>query len=447
MLKTGFHGLKSVVFLLILLLSACGGGGSGGGGSTPPPALPNLGSSATSYDFGDVTVTNSPAPKQFVLTNLGNAPLAISNIAVSGTDFGLDLNSANDFCGSSAPTIAAGGNCTVAVSFAPSTVGGYSGTLTVHSNDPTTPWLYISLAGNGTAVANHLVKINQVKADACPTTLLTAYISVTDQVGYPIPNLTASNFSVSETANSLTSPMSIQALESVDTVTTPISVALVMDYSTSVTDNPELQQAMEDGVISFIKQLGVSDEAEIIKFDTEFEVVQPFTAGNATGQAALIAKVVEPWDMGPYSRVHDAVKKAITDTAARQSGRHAVIVLSDFFDNPGTGYPSETTQAEVFDYAKAEDVPIYIVGMDAGVKSNELTVLANATGGQYFDVSNTGNLRTIYLQQAQTLFVDQYVLSYSTDFITGDSATLTVGVKLDGQLDYVYDSRIVVPCP
>ena len=459
MLKTSRNGLGLFIwFLLFSLLSplsGCGGGG-GGGESAPKPSSPvaaaSLQSSTMSYDFGEVTLSNSPAAKMITFSNSGDAPLVISNIKLNieliGAGFSLDLDSASGFCGSISPTLAVGGSCSVAIGFAPNSGGNYHGTLTVLSNDPDTPELNITIdgAGSAVAVAGQIVKINQV-VPSCLSSQLTAYVSVTDQVGYPIPDLTMSNFKLTESSNgSISPPPIVQPLEIVKTVSAPISIALVMDYSSSITDYPDKVKAMEDGVISFINRLGPNDEAEIIKFDADIEVVQPFTAGDAAGKAALIAKVQEPWDHGIYSLVHDAVYLAVTDTAARQTERRGVIILSDFVNNAGTGNTSNTTPLAWSDNAIASSVPVYIVGLGVGVDSAvTLTTLTSETGGQYFDVANTNSLRTIYQQQAQTLFVDQYVLSYDSGFGTGTSATLTVGVSLDG-LTYVSDSRIPESC-
>ena len=105
MLKTSRNGLGLFIwFLLFSLLSplsGCGGGG-GGGESAPKPSSPvaaaSLQSSTMSYDFGEVTLSNSPAAKMITFSNSGDAPLVISNIKLNieliGAGFSLDLDSA-----------------------------------------------------------------------------------------------------------------------------------------------------------------------------------------------------------------------------------------------------------------------------------------------------------------------------------------------------------------
>jgi VWFA-related protein len=449
MLKTGLRGLSSAFCLFSFVLFGCNGEGRNDGPPAPAPAAePVLESSSTDYDFGDVTLSNSPAEKIITITNTGTDPVVISSIELTGDGHALDLDTGENPCGSTLPTIVAGGSCDVGIDFTPTDSGSSNGSLTVNPDDSDIPELVIPVTGTGVVVTEPIVHINQVVPDSCPSSALTVYVSVTDQVGYPISDLTMSNFNFTESFNGSSAPVPIQSLETVDTVIDPIpiSVTLVMDYSSSVTDDPVDVQAMEDSAISFINQLGTNDEAEIIKFDSVVEVVQPFTLGDSAGKAILIATIEEPWDKGDHSLIYAAINKAVADTAVRQTERRAVIALSDFFDNPETGN-SDTTLSELLANAAASNVPIFTVGLGSNLNIDVLDSLASETGGQSFEASTADNLRTIYQQQAQILFVDQYVLPYVSIFEAGDSAELEVGVRLDEQSDYVYDSRTIAPCP
>src|SRR5207237_2305444 len=85
-------------------------------------------------------------PAQAVtLTNSGSASLSINSIAIAGTN-SADFAQTNN-CGSS---VAAGGSCTINVTFAPTTSGARSATLTVADNASGSPQT-ASLAGTGVA--------------------------------------------------------------------------------------------------------------------------------------------------------------------------------------------------------------------------------------------------------------------------------------------------------
>lgn len=103
---------------------------------------PQLTPSPTSVSFGSVITGNSNS-QTVTLTNGGNASLTITQANVTGTGF-----SSN---GLSLPkTIAAGGNTTFNVVFAPTTAGSASGSVSLVSNAPNSP-LAIPLTGTGTA--------------------------------------------------------------------------------------------------------------------------------------------------------------------------------------------------------------------------------------------------------------------------------------------------------
>jgi|GEM_PF-1455035 len=442
MLQAEIRCLWLVFCLFFVLLTACGGGGGG----TPAPALPDLQVSVMSHSFGTVTLFNSPAAKVVTLSNRGKAQLDISNIELTGAGFALDLDGGVGFCGSATPTINAGESCAVAVAFEPTSEIDYSGTLSVSSNDPDTATVDILFDGTGQVITLPVLHINQVEADACASSELTVYLSVTDQKGYSISGLPLSSFTLTETFNGATLPVTIGSLDFANNISTSVSVALVMDYSQSISDNPAVLAGMEDGVVSFINQLGPTDAAEIVKFDSEVEVVQPFIAGDAAGRALLIEKVKQPWDHGIYTRLYEALYQAVSDTASRLDDRRAVILLTDGGEYVGPdGPPPSRTFIEVKDYAVATGVPIFAIGIGADVDQPGLELLTSETGGQFFDAQVADDLYTIYQQLAEILYVDQYVLTYDTVFNPGDSAMVTVGVQLGGPV--VYDSRDVLPCP
>src|SRR5262249_1778497 len=85
--------------------------------------------------------TVSPA-ESVLLTNYGTAALSIANIATS-SNF-----SETETCGSS---LAPGESCPISVTFAPTTLGQLSGTVSVADNAPDSPQT-ASLNGTGTVV-------------------------------------------------------------------------------------------------------------------------------------------------------------------------------------------------------------------------------------------------------------------------------------------------------
>ncbi len=108
---------------------------TGTGAATAPVAS----ASPSSLSFGNQPVGTVSSPQVVTLSNTGNATLSVSSIAASG-DFAQTNN-----CGSS---VAAGAHCTIDVTFAPTTSGTRSGTLSLADNAPGSPQS-VSLSGSG----------------------------------------------------------------------------------------------------------------------------------------------------------------------------------------------------------------------------------------------------------------------------------------------------------
>ncbi|MDR3674789.1 MAG: choice-of-anchor D domain-containing protein, partial [Acidobacteriota bacterium] len=94
--------------------------------------------------FPDQSVNTASAARTVVLDNIGDAPLSIASIGVSG-----DYAETND-CGI---IVTAGGGCTLSVTFTPAAPGVRNGTLTItdNSNGVTGSTQAVSLTGTGDA--------------------------------------------------------------------------------------------------------------------------------------------------------------------------------------------------------------------------------------------------------------------------------------------------------
>lgn len=109
-----------------------------GTGSAPPA----VGLSPTTLTFGGQLLTTTSAAQTVTLTNTGGGPLTINSIAASG-DF-----AQTNTCPPSTSTLAAGANCTVNVTFAPTATGTRNGTLSITDNAAGSPQT-VPLTGTG----------------------------------------------------------------------------------------------------------------------------------------------------------------------------------------------------------------------------------------------------------------------------------------------------------
>ena len=111
---------------------------------------PDISVSPTSIDFGTVYAGKSSVWRYVTISNIGTEDLHISDIALFiGPDFSLLVNPGSNPCGSTTPTIPAGGNCNIRVEFRPLHLGNCTSRLYIRSDDPDNPYVWFSLSGIG----------------------------------------------------------------------------------------------------------------------------------------------------------------------------------------------------------------------------------------------------------------------------------------------------------
>jgi Abnormal spindle-like microcephaly-assoc'd, ASPM-SPD-2-Hydin len=107
-------------------------------------AVAQISLTPSSLSFGNQNVKTASAARAITLSNAGSAALAITSIAISGTNAG-DFSQTNT-CGTS---VAAGASCTISVKFTPQAAGARSASLTVTDNAAGSPH---RAALNGTGI-------------------------------------------------------------------------------------------------------------------------------------------------------------------------------------------------------------------------------------------------------------------------------------------------------
>ncbi|MGC9997852.1 MAG: choice-of-anchor D domain-containing protein [Terriglobia bacterium] len=135
------EAILGVVCLAALCCISCGGAG----GHSEVTATPGFSLTSTSIEFANQGVGSTSAPQSATLTNVGNANLTISSIEVTGSnaaDFTLTNN-----CGSS---LAPADQCTLTVTFKPSSAGTRTASLMFADNAAGSPQT-VNLAGTGIA--------------------------------------------------------------------------------------------------------------------------------------------------------------------------------------------------------------------------------------------------------------------------------------------------------
>lgn len=146
-------GINADTVLVGVPLSNTSLGSSTGAGYFYDVAIssgPDIALSTASVSFGELLLGQS-VQRLLTVSNIGSEALTISGISLAG---GVDFSQINDCPASLLPAQA----CLVTVTFAPTSEGALSDTLTVYSNDPTEPAANVTLTGTGiTQLADLLV--------------------------------------------------------------------------------------------------------------------------------------------------------------------------------------------------------------------------------------------------------------------------------------------------
>jgi hypothetical protein len=166
------------------------GSGNSGWSTTPVlTAYPNpvqagsLTASTTSLSFGDVN-SGSTSTQSVTINNPGSSAASVSSISATGPF------TETNTCGSS---IAAGGSCSVTVTFAPTTGGSLTGTLSVATSAPGGP-LTVALSGTGVTSTTNLAQNQPIIASSTASGFpasnandgnTSSYWESTDGAGYP----------------------------------------------------------------------------------------------------------------------------------------------------------------------------------------------------------------------------------------------------------------------
>ena len=181
-----------------------------------------------------------------------------------------------------------------------------------------------------------------------------------------------------------------------------LSVPLVMDYSGSMGDDIYVA---ENASRTFIRAMSTNDRVEIIKFTGKVRLIQEFTSDTTK----LMEAISKQPDDREFTAVYDALYAAMVDVL-KEAGRRAVVAYTDGKDN----FSSQDVQ-DVIDFAKANDIPIYMIGLGDAVDADILKQIGEESGGQYWAAPTADELASIYLEILK-LIRGFYVMAHtSTD--------------------------------
>jgi len=262
-----------------------------------------------------------------------------------------------------------------------------------------------------------LISFDQINSTKFPK--IDCYVTVTDSSGNPITGLADTNFVVYED-NVRELPITVTPI---GTTQSPISVAIVIDRSGSMSGQP-ISDA-KTAASSFVDNLKPSDRASVISFNESVSIDQPFTSDKNA-----LKNAINSLSAGGMTAIYDAAYTALSLLSSELNPRKAIILLTDGADNS-----SSFTPDSVIKYANFLGIPIHTIGLGLTPGSNEENALKNlskSTGGRYFYSPTSSQLIDLYNLISQQIQA-QYLISYVTHNPAFDNTLRKVRVVVNYQ--------------
>jgi Ca-activated chloride channel homolog len=235
-------------------------------------------------------------------------------------------------------------------------------------------------------------------------------VSVTDEAGRPVPDLTESDFRILEDGR----PQTVVRMD--EPGQSPVELALLIDVSGSVKGRFEFEQAAGSAFLN--KIVGAERRVTVFAVGSQVRQVQPRTDRAEDAVAGLNA--ISPTQ--ETTAFFDAVAEAARQLrlTAPSDARRAVMVISDGEDNDSVGHDFQSALREL----QLSDALFYAINpAGSAVRLNRVSraaqrtmeELAAATGGAAYLPENLENLPDIFDRIAAELETQYLLAYYSSD--------------------------------
>ncbi|MDQ3348043.1 MAG: VWA domain-containing protein [Acidobacteriota bacterium] len=221
-----------------------------------------------------------------------------------------------------------------------------------------------------------------------------------------------------------------QAITFFSRVQQPIALAILLDTSNSMED--KLATAQE-AAIGFVRRMRKEDAIEVIEFNSQVRIPQPFTSDPKALERAIRQTTVNG-STSLYNAIYVSLRELKKERAAsaEEIRRQAIVVLSD-----GDDTSSLVEYEEVLNLAKRSETAIYAIGLrqaESGrprFKEAEFVLrqLSQETGGRVFFPTSVAELPKIYEQISEEL-ASQYSIAYSSKNPMRNGAWRRVDVRI-----------------
>ena len=253
--------------------------------------------------------------------------------------------------------------------------------------------------------------------------LVNVFVTVTDQNGSPVGNLTKDNFQLLE--DDVPQTISVFSKESA----LPLSIALEIDTSLSTRRDLPLEISSARRFAQAI--LRPVDALSVFAFSEEVDQVVPFTS-----DLKQIERGIEHLRMGSATALYDAVYVGSEALEPRQ-GRKVMVVITDGGDTVSTTDYQQALRAAQISEAIVYSIIVVPIEASAGRDTggeHALIQLSADTGGKYFYATTVQQLDEVFRQISDELRT-QYLLAYYPKARLADTDYRSIAIKLAGVAD------------
>jgi VWFA-related protein len=291
-------------------------------------------------------------------------------------------------------------------------------------------------AADETPVATFKVNVN----------LVDVFFTVKDKQGNLVPHLTKDDCTINEDKE----PQKLKSF--VAETQQPLTLGILLDTSGSQQNVLPLEQDVGSQFLSRV--LRQKDEAFLLSFDVDVDLLQDYTnsprlltramdkaeintaGGNgAAGIPGAGGGTVPTYGTPKGTLLYDAVYLASNEKMTQESGRKAMILLTDGEDEGSSRKIQEAIAA-----AQKSNVLVYVIliadrGFYGGFGYSGYSAmkrLTEETGGRLIDVGNNGKKLEAAFQQIEDELRTQYVATYTPSNLKLDGTFRHLGVQCQG---------------
>lgn len=243
------------------------------------------------------------------------------------------------------------------------------------------------------------VEVRDVSGEKPPA--VNVVLRVSDDQGNPVAGLDAKSFDVFEDGTRVPEV----AVRQSHPDELPIAVSILLDTSGSM--RPEDLEGAKTGARAVLATLTPEDVSEIVSFDSEVKVVDPFDS-EAPGSLTALQRL-----RNGNTRLNDALSEAIDRINSVEASKRVIIVLTDGLDEK-----SLTPADAVTNKVEGAGVTVHSIALGDRFDPGFVRHLSEVSGGTFRQTADPGQLKGLYSSIASSLLTE-YRLSYQSTAAAG----------------------------